>query len=331
MSVTIKEIASKAKISTATVSRVINNPDVVSEKTRQRVLSLLKKSNYRQNIFAKNLALGRSNTLALVTSGVKRFYDAYYFKELFLGINEAAVEMNYNILNYIHNGKNDVLYRNRFPVDGYIFMAPPVDDPLIKVMEEEFLSAVLINRRSSKLNWVDIDNVHSAEVVVGHLIRLGHKKICIMAGSEKAQNSIDRIKGYRRALRKNSIPCSSKYVLYGDFSEEKAFILSREFFKKHPEVTAVFACNDLMAIGVINAVKSLEKSVPENISVAGFDDMDLASGHFPSITTYRQPIYRMGKEAVKLLVQSVEDKNYRNKGVLLGGELVIRESTAGVI
>ncbi len=328
--VTIKEIAKKAKTSTATVSRAVNNPKMVAPKTRKRIAGILKKHNYAPNQLARGLVRGKSGALSLITPTSENFLNAFYFREVFLGINKAASEKKYNILiEQAKQGENSQL-QSKFPVDGYILISPSSDDPVLKQIEDRNLKAMVINSRSDILSWVDLDNVGSARAMVGKLVECGHRNIAIITGRENVVNSTDRLKGYQLALEENGIKYNPEYVVKGSFFEEKAYRKTKGFLSCNPEVTAIFACNDLMAIGAIRAIQEKKKKVPGDMSVAGFDDIALVPYISPAVTTVRQPFYMMGAYAVSALVDQIEGRKNGKVKKEFPGEIVVRESTASV-
>ncbi len=328
MYITIKDIARKADTSVATVSRVLNNSSKVAPETRERILAVLKEFNYKPNQIAKGLVKGRSNTISLITPTSDNFFNAFYFREVFLGINRAAENAGYNIMVDPSSRRINESIRGRFPIDGCVLVSPAKDDPLLKHIEEENIPALLINTRSPKISWVDLDNISSACEVVKHLIGLGHREIAVVKGKENVQNSSDRFKGYLKALKEHGIKFNEDYAITGDFFEEKAYLETKKKFSRIKKATAVFACNDNMALGVIRALEEKGLSVPSDVSVAGFDDINLASYFSPPLTTVRQPFYMMGIAGVRTLVQQIEGEIPAHSGREFHGEVIVRASTA---
>lgn len=325
---TIKEIAMKANISIATVSRVINSPEKVAPATRKKILDLLREYDYLPNQLAKGLVKGKSNTFSLITASEESFFNAFYFREVFLGLTKAASNARYNILIEQLTSDSAGSLQSRFPVDGYILISPEINDPFVEYLERRKLPSVLINRRSEKMSWVDLDNVSAARTAVEHLIELGHRDIVVITGMKNVRNSIDRIEGYRKALSESGIAFNPEYLLSGDFHEEKAYKNMKKFLKKGLPVTAVFAFNDLMAIGAMRAVREAGGKVPEDVSVVGFDDMTPSSYLDPPLTTVRQPFYTMGLSAVNILLELLSGEKTDPVTRVFPGELVVRKSVA---
>lgn len=320
MSITIKEIADKTNTSIATVSRVMNTPEIVAEKTRKKILAVMEKHNYRQNQLARGLVKGKSQTIALVTPDEKEFLDAYYFKELFLGINKGANGKGYSIL------INQQDLNIHFPVDGYILVSPFIGNPLVKNLELATTPSILIGCKSNKLNWVDINNISATVEIVNHLIKLGHKHIGIITGGKNVQNSVERVRGYKKALKENNIEFNPEYVINGAFSEKRAYEQVNKLISKKLSITALMACNDLMAVGAIRAIKANNMKTPEDIAVVGFDDIAEISFFDPAITTFKQPLFNMGLTAVNLLVDRIEGKTQELVNKEFKGRLILRES-----
>ncbi len=329
--ITIKKIAKLANISTATVSRAINNPELVAEETRHKVMEILHKYDYTPNHLAKGLVSGKSQTLSLLTPKEGNFFNAFYFRETFLGITVSAASRGYNILIDQSLTQTGDIIKSRFPVDGYIIVSPSEDDPFVKKLEEKKFPAVLVNRRSSSLSWVDLDNQAAAEEAVNYLIDQGHTDIVAVAGKRNVKNSCDRLQGYKSALKVNGILYNEKYVIYGDFSEETTYIELKKLLTKNENITAVFAFNDLMAIGAMKAIRESGKKLPRDISVVGFDDMPPASYMSPSLTTIRQPFYLMGYQASRFLIDIIEKKDQAPLKREFEGELVLRGSAGPVL
>lgn len=319
MAITIKEIAEKANTSIATVSRVINNCSNVAPGTRKRILDIMHAHNYRKNQLAGGLASGRSQVLALITPDEEDFHNAHYFKQVFLGISNAASENGYCIMVNQHD-------KNHFPVDGYLLISPAVNNPLVGKLHVSKTPVILINRKLSKMNWVDINNISAISEIVNHLTKLGHRHIGIITGGDNIQNSVERITGYEKALNENNIEFNPEYVIEGDFTEKTAYEQINKLVSENLTMTALVACNDLMAVGAIRAIMDNNIRVPEDIAVVGFDDIDGICFFNPPITTFRQPFFDMGKSAVNLLVNQIEGETEEPVNREFNGKLVLRES-----
>lgn len=327
--ITIKDIAREAKVSVATVSRVLNNPQKVSKKTYNKVRKVIKKLGYQPNIAARSLITGRTNIIVLVVPPEQTFISAYYFYRLLTGISEQATELGYHILVKPHfsSDKTYISELLNLQCDGYIVIAPLTDDIFVKHLEVSGNPAVLINSRSLYLNWVDLDNINAGFLLTEHLINLGHKKIIFLGGFMNSLNTQDRLKGYQLALSKHEIVYFPDLVFYARYDQDTAYKIIKDAILTNKDFSSIFSCNDLMAIGAIQAIKDCGMKVPEDIAVVGFDDIDIAASFIPSITTVRQPFIEMGKKAVEILVNQIENKETKLQNIEFSGELVIRESS----
>lgn len=327
MTLTIKEIADRTNTSTATVSRVINNPEKVAKETREKVLSVLRETDFTQNKLARGLVRGKSQILSLITPLDENVFNAYYFQKIMFGINRGAADRGYNILIDQKLREKNSPFGGEIPVDGYILVSPSIDDPVVKEMKSRNVPLVLVSRRTENNNWVDIDNVCAMIEIVDYLFKKGHRDIGILAGGKNVQNSMERLKGCRIGFNKKGIRFSEDYVFYCDFSEEIAFNKTMQLLSTINHPTAIVAFNDLMAIGCIRAIKYKGLNVPQDIAVTGFDDIDIASYVEPSLTTYKQPFFDMGREAVKILIDQIEGKDKVKRNAEFIGNLIIRNSS----
>jgi len=335
MSFTINDIAARARVSVATVSRVLNNSPKVNPQTRQKVLSIIKKFNYNPNPLARGLIKQKTENIGLFVPLSPHFFSQYYFREIVRGISEILISTRYELI--IKQPKNFDAYLG-YPsevsldsFDGLILISPPKDDHLVKYLETfRKKPTVLINFRSSFLNFVDLDNVSEAKKMTEYLINLGHKKILFINGIATSLNSLDRLEGYKLALIENNISYNPSLVFYADFDQAKAYAFMKEFLDSGESIDAVFCANDLMAIGAICAIKEKGLRVPVDIPVVGFDDIDVAGYFDPPLTTIRQPLFEMGKKAAELLLNQIENgETIKQEDVIFQGELIIRKSCGG--
>ncbi|MFH1415896.1 MAG: LacI family DNA-binding transcriptional regulator [Elusimicrobiota bacterium] len=325
MSITIKEIAKRANTSIATISRVLNNREKVAQKTIDKIVAIMDETGYRRNQLAGGLAGGKTQVIAMVTPDKENFFHAYYFQQLFMGISRGVIENGYSIL-INHDEYGNPSGSNHFPVDGYIVISPSMDSPVIEKLSYNEAPSVLINRKSDLHNWVDINNESAIAIIVNHLTRLGHENIAMITGGDNIQNSIERISGYKKALKMNGIAYREDYVINGEFTERKAYEEVDRLVSRRLPITAIMACNDLMAVGAINAVNDNNLRVPEDIAVVGFDDIDGICFFKPSITTFRQPFFEMGRSAAEMLISQIEGRSDTPVNMEFDGKLIQRES-----
>jgi DNA-binding LacI/PurR family transcriptional regulator len=331
MSSTIREVAKKAKVSVATVSRVLNDSPLVKTDTREHVLKIVRELGYFPNVFARGLSKNKTEIIGLVVPPSPFLFSAYYFNEILRGVEFEASKNNYRLLISVDQSgfeKSQVanLFNQR-QVDGLIIVAIPLDALEKSGLEKRKIPLVLISTHSPQFNCVYADNIEGAVCATQHLIGLGHRRIAIINGVMSGSDAQERFKGYKEALVKNNIEYRQELVRVGNFRQEEAYKAMEELLGLKPPPTAIFAANDLMAIGAMKAIKEKGMHIPQDISIVGFDDIDLASFIDPPLTTIRQPMFDIGKVAVESLIDIMDKKQAKTVQKALKTELVIREST----
>jgi len=269
------------------------------------------------------------NTIVLVNRPEKHFVGSFYFKNIKTGIDLALDGTNYQIF-FAQQDEHlaEILESRKQSIAGVIAIHPTINDKSIKLLEKENdVISILINCRSNKLSWVDLDNVRGAMTMTEHLIKLGHEKILFIGGFLESQNNIDRFKGFQKALEKYRIKFDPKLNLTCDFGVTIAYDRMKEFLAGgRKDFTAIFAANDLMAVGAIRALVDFNLKVPEDIAVVGFDDFDFAATFYIPLTTYKQPFHNLGYIATRSVIRALETNNRVLQHVELIGEIVIRRS-----
>ncbi|AZB44802.1 LacI family transcriptional regulator [Bacillus sp. FJAT-42376] len=334
---TIKDIAKAAGVSVTTVSRALNGYSDVNEKTRKKIIEISKQLNYSPNILARGLVMNKSKTIGLLVSGFNKesIKDNFTF-EVLSGINQYAAETDYDLVLFNTNSTKQrektyaQLCRER-RVDGVILQGIKTDDPYLQEVVESNIPCVLIDIpiQTENVGYVTTDNVLGAESAVRHLIELGHRHIAMVNGHEFAFVSQERLEGYKNALSNAGIPFCEELVLNGLFQEEASKGVTGQLLQEHPEVSAVFCASDLMAIGSVKAAAKLGLSVPEDLSIIGYDDILLSSYLTPSLTTIAQNKQMLGFQAAKLLTDMLENGSMPSH-LVLDTELKIRQSTGKV-
>ncbi|MBA2874281.1 LacI family DNA-binding transcriptional regulator [Thermaerobacillus caldiproteolyticus] len=331
---TIKDIAKAAGVSITTVSRALNGYSDVNEKTRQKIIDIAKQLNYSPNTLARGLVMNKSKTIGLLVSGLTResAKDNFTF-EVLAGVNQYVGEVDYDMVLFSTTSTKQrektytQLCRER-RVDGAILQGIRVDDPYLQEVVESDIPCVLIDIpiESETVGYVTTDNVLGAKKAVRHLVELGHKCIAMINGYEYAFVSEQRLKGFKEALFEADLPFYEHWVANGAFKEEQAEQEAIRLLTEYPDITAFFCASDLMALGVMKAVKQLGKRVPDDVAVIGYDDIILASYATPTLSTIAQNKFAMGYEAAKLLIQMLEGKAQSHVRIL-ETELKMREST----
>lgn len=329
---TLEEIARLARTSRSTVSRVINADPNVREATRQRVLDVIQRLNYKPNQAARSLAGGHTHVLGLVIpTGVASVFSDPYFPFLIRGISATCQEHDYSVMLWLAEADYErrtvmQVLQNGF-IDGVIVSSMPIDEKMIEALISSRLPFILVGRHPQhpEISYIDVENQAGAWQAVTHLLELGRRRIACLSGPLNTIVGIDRQKGYQTALEAYSIPIDPKLILEGNFSEEDGYRLTRSLLPYQPD--AIFASSDAMAIGAIRLLHEENLMVPQQVAVIGFDDMPFAARSHPPLTTVRQPILQTGAKAAESLIACIEDPEHAGcSQILLPTELVIRES-----
>lgn len=326
---TIKDVAREAHVSVATVSRVFSGGGPVREETQRRVRDIAKSLRYVPHGGARSLITSKTSTIGVLLP------DLYgeFFSEVIRGIDLAARRSNYHvILSSSHNDRSEfvgAMRAMRGRVDGVIIMSPDIDAQTLMANLPDSHPVVLLNcaLRGGAFDSVNIDNTRGARAIVRHLVSHGHKRIAIISGAPRNVDGHERKLGYRAALREASIDRNTRWEAPGNFTEDSGFEAMRALLKQRSRPTAVFAANDSMAIGALSALREAGVQVPEEIAVAGFDDIPIARHINPPLTSVHVPIAELGERATEKLVGALTDKNrHVRSNDVLGTTVVIRSS-----
>lgn len=327
----IKDVAKRANVSTATVSRVLRNAGNVTEETKQRVLEAIEALNYQPNVLGRYLRRMETETVLVIVPDITN----PFFSKVLRGIEAVALERGYQVL--LGDTQNDVQleeqYLNVLPqkqVDGMIFLTARTRKELMEEMSRQFPIVLACEYlEGTDIPTVSIDNISSARKATEHLIGLGHRRIAHLTGPMDVILSRDRLRGYYQALAQHDIDVDASLVQEGDFSFESGYNVTLKLLALEKPPTAIFAANDAMAIGAIKAVRHRGGRVPDDVAVVGFDDIQMASIFEPGVTTIAQPMFDIGKQAMKLLLQLIDGEEVERRQFVLPDRLVIRESCGG--
>jgi DNA-binding LacI/PurR family transcriptional regulator len=328
---TLDDIARLTNVSRATVSRVINGGPV-SERTRLRVMEVLEETNYRPNAAARSLASGRSGVVGVVLHQDPHvLFGDRYFAQLMQGISDVLAERNAGMMLWLGNrSKAETLDQilSMSLLDGAIVTAHHLRDDLVDGMLASCLPTVLVGHRREDrtASYVDIDNVQAADLVTSHLAKAGRRHIGHITGARGTFAAEDRIAGYRRALKRAGL-ADEGLVVDGDYTQPAGAAGAGALLDRG--VDAIFCANDSAAAGALGVIRERGLRVPEDVALAGFDDLDFAVHMDPPLTTIRQNIRQQGAEAAESLLQLLENPSEGPRRVLLPTELVIRQSTVG--
>ncbi|TKD70820.1 LacI family DNA-binding transcriptional regulator [Pseudalkalibacillus hwajinpoensis] len=322
------DVAKLANVSTATVSRVLQNPETVKEKTRVKVLNAIEELNYQPNILARYFRRTETKTILVVVPTIMN----NVFPQIIGGIDLIANQFGYKVLLGNTNLDADKAYSyidelKQKQVDGMILLTTRLDNDVISELAAKY-PVVLTSDFIEGLNvpTVAIDNVSSAREAVEHLAKLGHTRVGMITGPLDIPLSRDRLKGYRQALLEQEIEVDGVLIQEGDHTYETGYHLMNKFLALENAPTAVFAANDTMAMGAIKAVKNQGLRVPDDVAVIGFDNIQFSELFEPALTTIAQPFIEMGKRSMELLLKQINGELLTKKQHVLDTQLVIRES-----
>ena len=327
---TLEELAELTGVSRSTISRVLNGGSVAPA-TRAKVMEVLDRVDYRPNLAARSLASGRSGVVGLVmhVPAAALFTDAY-FAMLLQGITETLSDEAKGLMLWMsHRSKEETLDQilsSRF-IDGMIATATLSEDPLVDGLLKSDVPTVLIGHRreDDTASYVDIDNVVATEMMVDYLVDCGARRIGHVTGERSTVSAEDRLAGYHRALDRAGI--TERFVANGDYTREIGVDAAGELLDQG--VDAIYAASDHTAEGVYEAIAKRGLRIPDDVMVAGFDDLESAAAMDPPLTTIRQNMYAQGAVAAQTLLRLLGSGTRAPQRVLLPTALVIRQSTTG--
>lgn len=333
---TIKDIAKACNVSTATVSYVINGKNTLLPETRERVMRKMQEMNYHPSAVARGLTHKRMNTLGILFDNVGSEIAIWhpYTSGILQGIVAASAEAGYNVTLFteLWQDREKSLPKLRDQrTDGLIVVAPPDDTDILPSLQSAALKVVTVSSQSGSFGMpsVDVDNAAGIRLAVEHLVTLGHQKIAFLGGELNMFSAIVRLSAFQAALQAANIVVPPEYVSASSYQNpEAADRQARCLMTQAAPPTAIVAGNDQIAIAVLNAADALGISVPEQLSVVGFDDIPDAALVRPALTTVRQPLMEIGAGAARLLLRILAGESVPSECLLIDPILVIRASTA---
>ena len=326
--VTAKDVADLAGVSTATVSRVLNNHPHVTDETRSKVLGAMEQLGYQPSRVARRLRMETTHILGLIIDIANPF-----FTSVVCGIEDVAYANQYSLL--LCNSDDDpareslyvdVLQAER--VAGIIIAPTDENSTFYEPLLRNGVSIVAMDRRLRPfdVDTVLVNNVKGAYQATSHLIRLGHRRIGLIGGPSRITTGRERQEGYEKALSEHGLEPDQRLIKVGDFKQDSGYQRACELLEMEEPPTAIFTANDLMTLGALNAIHEKGLKIPRDVAIVGFDDMPWAPSLDPPLTAVAQPTYELGCTAANLLLQRIADQDREIVEMKLEPTLIIRES-----
>jgi LacI family transcriptional regulator len=333
MPATLKDIAEETGYSITTVSRALAGYDDVAESTRQLILKTATQMGYHPNATARRLRQRRTDTIGFIIPTYGPRFSDPFFSELLTGIGNEAARLELDLLVSTRApGREELEVYERMVrgrrVDGLIVVRTRYQDPRIAYLNDQNFPFVAFGRSDLQVDfpYLDVDSRMGMRHLTQHLIDLGHRRIAHIGAPPNLMFARHRLEGYREALATNDIPFDESLISAGELTERSGYAAGQTLLTQAQPPTAIIACNDLMALGVISASQGLGLEVGRDVAVAGFDDVSLAEHARPPLTTVRQPVYDIGRRVCAMLIQLLKGEPLEERHVILEPELVIRES-----
>lgn len=327
--ITIFDVAREAGVSYSTVSRVLNHHENVKDATRQRVLAAIRKLGYVANPQARSLAGGQSQIIGLLVHNLNSGYTG----EIVHGIDDELAKNNYELMLYTTHRHKDkessyVSMLTRGLAAGMLLVLPRAPEVYLHTLREQRFPHVFIDHQGvdSDSPVVKATNWQGAYDAAIYLIELGHRHIGFITGSMDTGSAIDRLDGYKAALADHNILVQDSLIYEGNYQQPVGYKAAITLLNHTPRPTAIFASNDAMAFGAIEAMRDQGINVPDDISVVGFDDILQAAFIHPPLTTVRQPLRQMGRVAAHTLLEHIKDPKRPTRRIELATQLIIRDS-----
>lgn len=326
----IKDVAKLAEVSVGTVSKYLNNPQSMKEETRRRVQEAIERLQYTPSPLARSMRTGRTNTIAVVAPDIVN----PFFAEVYNSIRFAAVNKGYSPVLYTTEDNIDTLGKylddiSIHPIDGLILCFVEEDERIESLIEriQSQIPIVLFSWdiNNTRFNCVSIDVFEGIYKSTNHLINLGHKNIAYVGGEKENKISKQKYSGYLKALKDAGLETGYKYN--GTFDLKTGYFAAREMLMLQEIPTAIVAENDIIAIGCLKYLLQRGVKVPDDIAIIGFDNISISSMYEPSLSTISLPIYKMGEEALNLLVSIINNTSTKHKHIIMKSELEVRNST----
>jgi DNA-binding LacI/PurR family transcriptional regulator len=328
--VTMRQIAQRAKVSIGTVSHVINGTAAVREKLRGRVLEAIRSLGYQPSQLARGLRRNQTSMLVMMIPDVTN----PFFPAVIRGVEDVAYKSSLRLVlcNTDNDPRKEISYVNElraYRPAGWLII-PSVDSEIANQFKAAGPPVVCVDRQPSAWHGdvVLVANEEGACNATRHLLRMGHRQLAVITGPLHLANAVQRLDGFKRALAEAKIPIEPDYIQEASFDRVSGYHAAKRLLRMLPRPTAIFACNDLMALGVFLATRELGLHCPEEISIVGFDDLDFAEFTAPALTTVHQPGYQLGTAAARCLLERIGGSKAAPNTTVLPTQLKIRNSVA---
>ncbi|CAG0958067.1 HTH-type transcriptional repressor CytR [Anaerolineae bacterium] len=337
MGATLKDIAEKSGYSVTTVSRALSGYHDVNEQTRQHIIHIANALGYEPNLPARHLRGLSTQTIGMVIPANDQTFSAHdFFSQLLTGVGDAASRERYDLLisTQVPGEEEMSAYRrmvrgNR--VDGMVLARTRQHDPRIAYLQEQGRPFVVSGRSApgepNDYPFIDVDSQAGLRILTEFLVGLGHRHIGLILPPEDIAYTDYRHNGYRDGLAQGGLEYRADYIVYGDLLRSGGYIGAQRLLDTYPLLTAIIACNDLMALGTMSAIQGRGLQVGRDVAVAGFDDIPAAEYAHPALTTIQQPIYEIGQRLVRMLLAIIRGEDLPESQILLQPKLVVRASS----
>jgi Transcriptional regulators len=335
---TINDIAKAAHVAPSTVSRVVANSSLISEKTRRRVLEIMKEMDYHPNMIARSLVRQSTHIIGTMIPGTsEKAFQIPFFAEILRGITSRADQHGYRILlSNIGSSEEESksisdLVNGRI-VEGLILMTSSLNDQSVDELVSMNFPFVIVGRpeaaNEQRLNWVDNDNCEAGYMLARHFIEAGHRNIAFIGVSNEHMVMLDRFNGYKKALAEAGLPYNEKLIVQGRFMEDKdnGYEMMKTLMERSQPFSGVIASDDFQAFSAINFLTECGLSVPGDIAVAGFNNVPQSEYYVPSLTSVEVHPYELGERSFEILIKCLEDKQSDRIHQFVRVDLIKRKS-----
>ncbi|MEA4923200.1 MAG: LacI family DNA-binding transcriptional regulator [Eubacteriaceae bacterium] len=325
----IREIAKKAGVSVATVSRVLNHPDAVAKNTKDKIEKIIAEEEYTPNWFARSLNFNRTGSIGLM---IPHILNPVYM-EMAKGVEDVAYQKGY--ITFMCNAENDrekekayLAQMIRRRVDGIVMISSTLEKEDYDRVKEKNIPVVLVggNKSNPGFSCVRIDCEAAAKEATKHMIDIGYRKVAMFCSKTDTFDNRDKIVGYREAFKEAGVKIREEYIKRIDDTVEDGYLAAKKMVEKKGGPHAIFATSDNMAFGVMDAVKDQGLRIPEDVAVIGFDNIKLSNLVEPKLSTVDVPLHKMGVYGARLLLDIIEDGNSETRDIILQTKLKIRKS-----